>query len=105
MLPDRQCGFVIAEFVEHIRGVPHGDRHEFGPVLRELIRGPTVERYAHAIAEWRGDAPRMPGFARDREALAIGGRQRAAPPGPAPGEGMMVVHQGGGGRLEGVFPE
>ena len=37
MLPDRQFRFVIAEFVEDIRGVPHGDRDEFGAVLRELI--------------------------------------------------------------------
>src|ERR1043166_9440641 len=105
MLHNGQLRFVIAEFVEDIGRIPDGRRNHFGPVLRELIRTPAIERHARRIGEVAGERPRQTVLAGDGQALAIGGRKYSGAPCLAQGQLVVVVDQGGERRFEGVFAE
>ena len=105
MFLNRQLRFVIAEFVKHIGRVADGHGHVCGAILRELIRGPTVKGDPQAIAERRGKRAGVPGFARHRKPLAIGGGEDAAPPELAEWEVIVIVDQRGEGGFEGFLAE
>lgn len=70
---NRQLGFVVTDFIEHIGGVANRDGAEFGAVLRELIRTPTIKGNAHPIAQRRRKQASMAILTGHRKALAIGG--------------------------------
>ena len=91
MFPNRQLGFVIAEFVEHMGRIADGHWYVFGAISRELIRGPTIKGDPQAIAERWGKRAGVPRFARDGKPLAIRGGKNAAPPELTEWEVIVII--------------
>ncbi len=54
VLQDRQLGLVVEDRVEHVGRVADRGRNDLGAVLRELVRGPGIERQPLAVAEVAG---------------------------------------------------
>ena len=65
--------------------------HDFGAILRELIRGPTVKGDPQAIPEGRGERAGVPAFARHRKPLAIRGGEDAAAPALTEGKVIVII--------------
>jgi hypothetical protein len=93
MLKQRQLGFVVEDFIQHYRRVARRCRNNLRPELRVLIRSPGVEGQPAPIAEVARQRRRIGGLYRDREALTVGGRKRAATEQTTQRKMMVMIDQ------------